>query len=258
MELNFYYIKDDYIDFLKRFEKNTRGFTCVPNANYWNTNKFTFGAVLEVNKKQYFVPISSYSKKQQDVILITDKSSKTKTQNNRVLGSLRFAYMIPAPRSCIIKLDINKMPTENSRVHTAKELAFCRRNRDKIQNQARKTYDRVVSKQFPELTRNSCDFKLLEQAYIEYCKQNNIELPTDLQESNNKQEITVNDFYKKSNLSLKQVAALAESGIPFNCKKTGENSFVIVFDRINTEKINKTLSSVSEQEQPPHQPKIKR
>ena len=185
MELNFYYIKDDYIDYLKQFEKSARGYTCVPNANYWNTNKFTFGAVLEVNRKQYFVPVSSYSKKQQDVILITDKTAKNKAQNNKILGSLRFAYMIPAPRSCIIKLDINKMPTENSRVHTAKELAFCRRNRDKIQNQAKKTYDRVVSKEFPELTRNSCDFKLLEEAYIEYCKQNNLEIPTNSKESNN-------------------------------------------------------------------------
>ncbi|MDD6488320.1 MAG: zeta toxin family protein [Clostridia bacterium] len=68
----------------------------------------------------------------------------------------------------------------------------------------------------------------------------------------------ISDVVKKSNLSLKQVAALVESGIPFKCKKTGENSFIIVFERANIEKINKTLSAVSEQEQPPHQPKIKR
>lgn len=180
MEVNFYYIKEDYVDFLKKYETAQRGFTCVPNAQYWNTNKFTFGAVLEVNGEQYFVPVSSYDKKQQDVILMTDKNPKNKS--NKVLGSLRLAYMIPVPKSCIIKVDINKMPTEYSRVHVSKELAFCRRNRDKIQKQAQKTYDRVVGKKFPELIRNSCDFKLLEQAYIIYCQENGIVLPKVLQE----------------------------------------------------------------------------
>ncbi len=79
MEVNFYYIKEHYnIDFLKKYETAQRGFTCVPNAQYWNTNKFSFGAVLEVNGEQYFVPVSSYDKKQQDVILMTDKNSKNK------------------------------------------------------------------------------------------------------------------------------------------------------------------------------------
>lgn len=78
------------------------------------------------------------------------------------------------------------------------------------------------------------------------------------QESNDEKTVKANDFVKKSNLSFEQITALAESGIPFNCKKMGENSFTIVFERANIEKINKTLSVVSEQEQPPHQPKIKR
>ncbi|MFR7819423.1 type III toxin-antitoxin system ToxN/AbiQ family toxin [Candidatus Pseudoruminococcus sp.] len=182
MEVYFYYIKEDYVDFLKKYETAKRGFTCVPNAQYWNTNKFTFGAVLEVSGEEYFVPVSSYDKKQQDVILITDKNPRNK--GNKVLGSLRLAYMIPVPKSCIIKVDINKMPTEYSRVHVSKELAFCRRNRDKIQKQAQKTYNRVVSKQFPELTRNSCDFKLLEQAYVVYCQEQGIEIPKDLKEQN--------------------------------------------------------------------------
>lgn len=168
MELYFYYIKSDYINYLKHYEKAKRTFTCVPNANYWNTNKFMFGTVLEINGINYFVPVSSYSKKQEDVILMTDKNANNKAKQNKVLGSLRFTYMIPAPKDCIFKLDFDKIPTSNSRIHIAKELAFCRRNRDKIFRQAKKTYDRVVNKVSVELTRNACDFKLLEQAYKEY------------------------------------------------------------------------------------------
>lgn len=37
-----------------------------------------------------------------------------------------------------------------------------------LKQQAKKTYDRVVNKVSVELTRNACDFKLLEQAYKEY------------------------------------------------------------------------------------------
>ncbi len=182
MDLYFYYIDNDYIDFLKKFEKEKRGFTCVPNAQYWNTNKFTFGAVLEVNKLQYFVPVSSYSKPQQDVVLIKDKHPKHPKYKNNVLGSLRFAYMIPVPRECVIKLDIKNLPTENSRIHISKELAFCRRNRDAIFRQAQKTYERVTKKVSPELTKNSCDFKLLEQAFIDYSLNNKLETSFDLKD----------------------------------------------------------------------------
>ena len=183
MDMYFYYINSDYIEFLKKYEKDRRSFTCVPNAGYWSAEKFTFGAVLEVNGIKFFVPVSSYAKKQQDVILMTDKYAKDKTKRNKVLGSLRFTYMIPAPKECIIKLDINKIPTPNSRIHVAKELAFCRRNRDKIQKQAQKTYNRVTSNADPDLTKNSCDFLLLEEACRYYCSQNHIEFLKSQKES---------------------------------------------------------------------------
>lgn len=162
MDINFYYVDGQYIEYLKECEINSRGYTCVPNVDYWNTKKFVFGAVYEVESKNYFVPVSSYSKPQEDLVLIKEKKT------NRILGSLRFTYMIPVPKQCLKKLDINLLPTEYNRVHTSKELAFCRRNREKIQKQAQKTYNRVISKIYPDLAKNSCDFKLLEEAFITY------------------------------------------------------------------------------------------
>lgn len=49
-----------------------------------------------------------------------------------------------------------------------KELAFCRKNRNKILRQARRTYDRIISNVSESLSHNSCDFLLLEKAYHEY------------------------------------------------------------------------------------------
>ena len=49
MEINFYYVKEEYIAFLKKAERDIRGFTCVPNTQYRSRNKFLFGACLKVN-----------------------------------------------------------------------------------------------------------------------------------------------------------------------------------------------------------------
>ena len=32
VDIDFYFVKSDYIDFLKQTEINNRGFTCVPNT----------------------------------------------------------------------------------------------------------------------------------------------------------------------------------------------------------------------------------
>jgi protein AbiQ len=159
----FYYVEDEYINFLKKKEIEKRNFTRVPNVHYWNTKKFVFGAVLEINNMLYFAPVTSYAKSQEDLILLRDK------KDNKILGSIRFNYMIPVPKQCLHKLEIKSLPTEKSRVHTSKELSFCRRKRDNIYKTALKTYKRVTEKKNEELVANSCDFNLLEQAYQEYC-----------------------------------------------------------------------------------------
>lgn len=117
--------------------------------------------VLLINEIPYFVPVTSYSRPQQDLLLLRDK------KNNKILGSIRFNYMIPVPMKCLHKLNIAELSTAQSRAHASKELAFCRRNRDRIYKTAN-TYMRVFSGKYPELTKNSCDFRLLEKAYILY------------------------------------------------------------------------------------------
>ena len=159
---DFFYVDNDYIEYLKRIETENRGYTCVPNVYYWNTQKFVFGAVLMINEISYFVPVSSYSRAQQDLILLRDK------KDNKVLGSIRFNYMIPVPARCLHRLNIADLPTVQNRAHASKELAFCRRNRDKIYKAAKNTYLRVISGKYLELTKHSCAFKLLEKACSNY------------------------------------------------------------------------------------------
>lgn len=115
MEIYFYYVNNDYVSFLKEYERKNTGHTCVPNVQYKTSDKFMFGAVMDINRISYFVPVSSYAKKQEDVILIRDKKNKSD-----ILGSLRFAYMLPIPRSCLIKLDINSINNAYSKTHISK------------------------------------------------------------------------------------------------------------------------------------------
>ncbi len=202
MEICFYHISNDYISFLKKYEREQVGYTCVPNIQYKTSDKFVFGAVMNINGINYFVPVSSYAKDQADVILMRDKKNKSD-----ILGSLRFAYMLPVPRPCLIKLDINSITNAYSKTHISKELAFCRRERDKIFKQAEKTYFRVTHKVNEQLVKNSCDFKILEQAYIEYCIEHKLECPQVSNKDNNFEKL--NEIYanvleniKTDNVSL--------------------------------------------------------
>ena len=47
---------------------------------------------------------------------------KDKTKRNKVLGSLRFTYMIPAPKECIIKLDIVTIQNDKKLYTCTKEI----------------------------------------------------------------------------------------------------------------------------------------
>ena len=167
MRIAFYFVDENYIEYLKNTEIENRGFTTVPNVLYANRNKFLYGAVLDIDGINYFVPVSSYDKKQQDNILI-----KIKDHNKqKVVGSLRFNYMIPVPKSCLKLFDFkNGDISQQRRVFVQKEYKFCKSKISQLQKIAKKTYDRVIIGVNEELVRNSCDFKLLEQAYLKYIK----------------------------------------------------------------------------------------
>lgn len=176
MKIAFYNVDLGYIDFLKKYEYKERGFTRVPNVQYRSgNNKFFYGTVLNISGIDYFVPISSKTHNRQDDILIKSKD-KCKSED----GTLRFAYMLPVPHQCLSMLDISKISDYTRKERVRKELAFCRKNKDKIEKQAQLTYYRILSGKHIGLNQNSCEFKVLEEAYIQYCIDKNIDLPKEI------------------------------------------------------------------------------
>lgn len=164
--MDFYQISEEYIKFLQKYEKEKRGVTKVPNVQYAERNKFSFGAVLQVNGMNYYVAVSSFDKKQEANILIIIKGDK-----KEIKGSLRFNYMLPVPDECITRLIINDIKDRKYRYLVNKEYQFCMDNTDHIQKKADKIYEMVTENRKQILTDNSCDFRILEDGYREYIKQ---------------------------------------------------------------------------------------
>lgn len=165
MKISFYYVKAEYIQYLKETEIKVRGFTTVPNVEYANHNKFVYGVVMKINDIDYYVPITSYKKSQQDNILIKIESHKKLV----IKGSMRFNYMIPVPRGCLIPVDFSSdVFTHEDRIMLRKEYKACLHLLSRAQKLAKKTYDRVLKGEDEELVRNSCSFKILEEACRTY------------------------------------------------------------------------------------------
>lgn len=163
ISMDFYRIDEKYNQFLRRYEKEKRGVTKVPNLKYADRDKFAFGAVMKVNGINYYVAVSSFDKKQEANILIRIPGDK-----KEVKGSLRFNYMVPVPDDCIQKLIIKDIKDEKYRTLLNKEYQFCMDNTIRIQKKANKIYEMVTTNRKQILTDNSCDFHILEAGYQEY------------------------------------------------------------------------------------------
>ncbi len=159
--LGFYTVDRDYLEFLRKAEINKRGFTKIPNYEYNKNDKFVCGVVFNIDKFNYYAPISSYKIKQKENMLIKDKKGDVKS-------SIRFNYMFPVPRHCLKYKDISKEDDVGYRTLLNIEYQFCLKNIEKILNLAKRTYTKVTKKLSPQLVSNSCDFKLLEEKYEEY------------------------------------------------------------------------------------------
>ena len=165
MKKSFYYVNADYIQYLKETEIKARGFTTVPNVEYANHNKFIYGMIMEVNGVNYYVPISSYKKSQEDNLLIKIEDHKKLV----VRGSMRFNFMIPVPKKCLVPVDFNGSQfTEQDKIMLRKEYKACLKMLSQAQRRAQKTYERVLKNEDEQLIRNSCMFLLLEEAYKVY------------------------------------------------------------------------------------------
>lgn len=163
--LNFYLVDDDYVQLLKEAEIENRGFSRVPDMTYdlGRKPKFLCGIVLHVNSMEYYVPVSSFKQQNPDNFLILNEQGAP-------LSSLRFNYMFPVPADQLKVRIIKDEPDSSYRRLLNMELQYCKKNKERIQKTAERTYKRVLLGKNKGLVQNSCDFPLLEEKCREYQK----------------------------------------------------------------------------------------
>ena len=146
----------------------------MPYVDYEESNrkgKFFCGIVLQVNDMQYYVPVSSSKGPHEHTYYLYD--------GRRPISSLRFDYMFPVPQELI---SIKQLSLETDVRYgdlLAKELNFCRQNESYIREHALRTYIEVLAPQKEnqlDYRDRSCNFRLLETACRQYCREHGITL----------------------------------------------------------------------------------
>ena len=156
--IKFYDVDKNYINFLKTIDSQ------IPNIEYEGNNKFVCGIVLTINNINYYAPISHMINRQRTNIQITE--------NGRVLSTIRFSFMFPAMENVLTVKDFSVIAQNNQQYADllSAEYRFCRTHEAEIYNKALQVYKIGCNKNHV-LNYTCCDFKKLEEHYLEYLSQ---------------------------------------------------------------------------------------
>lgn len=156
--IKFYDVDKNYINFLKTIDSQ------IPNIEYEGNNKFVCGIVLTINNINYYAPISHMTNRQRTNIQITE--------NGRALSTIRFSFMFPAMENVLTVKDFSVIAQNNQQYADllSAEYRFCRTHEAEIYNKALQVYKIGCNKNHV-LNYTCCDFKKLEEHYLEYLSQ---------------------------------------------------------------------------------------
>ena len=163
-ELEFYKVDKKFLAFLYREDKKKNGFSCVPTMNYAATKKekFMCGVVLKVGSLDYFAPVSSYTiKKSNNVLLYSD--------DGRVTSSIRLNFMFPVAKGTYQRYDFEKETDRKYLSVVKQEWLSANQQRDNICKLATSTYLEV--RKFIEkgaAPKWACNFTYLEKLCKEW------------------------------------------------------------------------------------------
>ena len=164
-KLNFYIIKDDYINYLSDFDNHI--------AYNKKQKRPYIGVLIIVHQHYYFAPLFSpkpkHMKYKDNLTFFRIKDMKNKSN----LGIIRFSDMIPVPQECVHLLDIKSKSYGYKRLLSAQYSYINKTENRKIIFMKSKRIYNIVTKskksKMSEFYKNlCCDFKLLEQKSLKY------------------------------------------------------------------------------------------
>jgi protein AbiQ len=166
MRLSFYTADKDYCDFLRTKDP------CVPYTMDFKSNRPFVGVVLEINRINYYAPLTSPKPKH---MTMKNQIDFYKINGGK-WGAINFNNMIPIHENSLRLIDIKNLPDITDEDMKYKnllinQLSWCNANRTMILAKAKALYQAIVDDTaFPGLKKRCCDFRLDESLYQEYAQ----------------------------------------------------------------------------------------
>ena len=159
-KLKIYYIDNNYIDYLRKFDKKV--------AYNKRKSRPYVGVVYEFNNQTYFAPLSSPKPKH---LAMNKKALDIFKIKNGELGIVNINNMIPTPKSCLTEVLplIEDIKYKNLVIN---QTAYLNQYKKELMSKVKKfilQYNKdLLSKRIKD---RCCDFNLLEEKCREYEKE---------------------------------------------------------------------------------------
>ena len=185
MNLKFYTINKDYINFLRSYPKLSNVFDNKENTS--NFYRKYLGVVLSINEYKYYVPLAS--PKNSDYIVTDNGKTIRKSiipiirivvENTQGIlelkGTLKLSNMIPVPDNMLTYYDFSTETNTNYKFLMEKEYDFIKKNKKLILKNASILYKQKtkenelysIKEKTPKYLKTVVDFKYAEEIYKEF------------------------------------------------------------------------------------------
>lgn len=151
-QFKLYSVSDEYVEWLRKDFPNVYSNKIDSRTH---TRKY-LGVVLQIGKYNYYVPMSSPKDSdyqvagankviKKSIVPIIRIVEKTTSGEKELKGTLRISHMIPVPKSELELYDLENEMDSTYKNLVQKEMIFIRKNREKINSNAKLLYKQKAS-----------------------------------------------------------------------------------------------------------------
>ena len=169
-EFKLYSVSDEYVEWLRRFFPNVYSNKIETRTH---TRKY-LGVVLRIGKYNYYIPMSSPKDSdyqiagankviKKSIVPIVRIVVKNSSGEKELKGTLRISHMIPVPSSELVLYDLENELDSAYKDLTQNEMIFIRKNREKIDSNAKLLYkQKLANDTTAGYVKSALDYKALE------------------------------------------------------------------------------------------------
>ena len=151
-QFKLYSVSDEYVEWLRKDFPNV--YSNKINSRT-HTRKY-LGAVLQIGQYNYYVPMSSPKDSdyqiagankviKKSIVPIIRIVVKNSAGEKELKGTLRISHMIPVPESELELYDLENEPDDTYKDLVQNEMIFIRKNRERIESNAKLLYKQKVA-----------------------------------------------------------------------------------------------------------------